>query len=65
MIAPEEARENIGRKVVYRPHENAAIEEGVIVSADGDSWIFVRYGSDTNAKATHYSHLDFMFGGSS
>ena len=65
MITPEEAAQNIGRKVVYRSHEGAEPEEGVIVRASGDSWIFVRYGSDTHAKATYHRHLDFTVGGAS
>lgn len=62
-MTPEEARANIGRKVVYRRHAELPPEEGVIVSADGDSWVFVRYGSDGHAKATHYSHLELAVGG--
>lgn len=64
-MTPQEARANIGRKVVYRPYADAPAEEGVIVSADGDSWVFVRYGSDTHAKATYHGHLELVFGGAS
>ena len=64
MISPQDARDSIGRKVVYRPHEAAPPEEGVIVRADGDSWVFVRYGTDQHAKATHHCHLEFIGGAS-
>lgn len=64
MISPQEARDGIGRKVVYRSYEAAVGEEGVIVSADGDSWVFVRYGADIHAKATWHGHLEFIGGAS-
>jgi ribosomal protein L35AE/L33A len=65
MITPEQAAQSIGRKVVYRSHEGAEPEEGVITRAGGDSWIFVRYGNDVHAKATWCGHLEFAVGGAS
>jgi hypothetical protein len=47
----EEAREHVGRGVVYRPFADVIPEQGVITSVN-DHWVFVRYGSDGGSKAT-------------
>ena len=64
MITVEHARDNIGRKVVYTPYRGK-VEEGVITGvSERGTWIFVRFGADTNAKATTPAALDFIGGGS-
>lgn len=59
----EECRNNIGRKVVYTPFEGcdtSLLEYGVIVSANL-TYVFVRYGSDINAKATKPEDLTLEY----
>lgn len=51
-----DAAHGIGREVEYRPHEGSS-ERGVITGVSGTGWIFVRYGSDSHAKATHPADL--------
>jgi len=51
-----DAARNIGAEVIYRPHEDAE-ERGVISSVSEAGWVFVRYGTDTTAKATYPSQL--------
>lgn len=58
MVKLAEAAENIGRTVLYRPLEGAT-ERGVIASVTEAGWVFVRYGTDTHAKATYPSQLEF------
>ena len=58
MVSLTEAAENVGREVLYRPHEDAT-ERGAIVSVSEAGWVFVRYGSDAHAKATYPSQLEF------
>ena len=48
---------DIGRKVIYDP--GYKIEEGIITSFN-DTYVFVRYGSDTNSKATYYRDLRYL-----
>jgi len=48
---------DIGRKVVYR--NNNSIEEGVITSFNS-SFVFVRYGSNTQSQATSKQDLEFI-----
>jgi hypothetical protein len=59
----EEAREGIGRKVIYEvtPWDGGypALDEGVITSVN-DHYVFVRYGSDTHSKATYPGDLRWM-----
>jgi len=55
----EQASKNIGRLVTYRPYKTGplnAIEGGLITSVN-DKYVFVRYGSDINAKATRAEDL--------
>ena len=49
MIDP--TRDDIGRRVVYRPFPGAVCEEGTITDMNTD-YVFVRYGNDT--------HLSFI-----
>ena len=56
----QDAAANVGRAVVYR-HGPSAVEEGVITSVN-DRWVFVRYGSDKNSKATLAQMLEFVGG---
>jgi hypothetical protein len=56
----QEAKENIGRKVIYTPFEGctvAEIEVGVITGVNS-RFAMVRYGSDNWSKATHPNDLD-------
>lgn len=59
----EQARNGIGRRVIYQNtrviHENTR-ETGVISSV-GVRFVFVRYGSDPNAKATRPEDLTFEY----
>ena len=48
---------DIGRKVVYKSFTGN--EEGVITSYN-ESYVFVRYGSDTGSQATRYEDLSFI-----
>jgi ribosomal protein L35AE/L33A len=55
----QEARENIGRSVVYKPFEGCSksqIEYGVITSVN-DRYVFVRYGNELQSKATGAENL--------
>jgi hypothetical protein len=57
----EEANKNIDRKVIYTPFPECDLkdkETGVITSTN-ESFVFVRYGSDINSKATRPSDLEF------
>lgn len=45
----EEARANIGRRVIY--WDRGRVETGVIVDASS-LYVFVRYGDDVGTKAT-------------
>jgi hypothetical protein len=58
VISRTEAVDNVGRAVVYRPHGGAQEERGVITSVSS-MWVFVRYGSDANSKATSPTQLEF------
>ena len=55
-----EARHGIGRGVIYYDHN--WLNEGVITSVN-DSFVFVRYGSDTGSKATLAETLRFSWNG--
>ena len=55
----EEAKQNIGRYVVYIPHPtcpNNQRELGVITSVN-EKYVFVRYGNDVHSKATRAEDL--------
>lgn len=54
----EEAREHIEEGVVYTAAEGT-VEDGVIVSV-GEQFVFVRYGADKTAKATHPAALTLL-----
>lgn len=63
MITRTQAIDNVGREVLYRPHEGAQEERGVVTSVSL-MWVFVRYGSDSNSKATSPTRLEFADGAS-
>jgi hypothetical protein len=53
-----EARDLIGKAVIYRPDDDGSYkptarraEQGIVTSVN-DVWVFVRYGSDHHSKAT-------------
>ena len=57
----EEAREGIGRTVIYTPHDecdDADKEIGVITSCNYHT-IYVRYGDNVNSKGTNPEDLVF------
>ncbi len=56
----KQAKENIGRKVIYKSY--GKMETGVITSVN-DKFVFVRYGTDINSKATNPKDLDLEFKG--
>jgi hypothetical protein len=58
VITLAQARQRVGDGVVYRPDEGDP-EQGV-VSSVGERWVFVRYGSDSGAKATEPGMLDWL-----
>jgi hypothetical protein len=58
MINPSD--DDIGRKVVYTTIWNDTREEGVITSFN-NHFVFVRYGSDINSKATRREDLEWMY----
>lgn len=56
-----EARENIGRRVIYTPYPNCPkyqLERGIITSVN-DYFVFVRYGEDSFSKATNAQDLEW------
>jgi hypothetical protein len=59
-MTTEEARSNVGRRVVYRPHPGGE-EVGTITGAN-DRYVFVRYQGDSQAKATPAGSLSFIQG---
>lgn len=64
MITLKEARENVGRGVVYRPpgRPDKAPEDGVITGCSS-RWVFVRYSTQhpgANGQATAPEHLEFL-----
>lgn len=57
----KEARNNIGRSVIYIPYKNCSrelIESGIITSVN-EIYVFVRYGKDLHSKATRPDNLRF------
>ncbi len=54
----DEAREAVGRGVVYRP-QHGRFEDGVITSVRG-AWVFVRYSGDATSRATAPEDLVFL-----
>lgn len=61
-MKPTEAERNIGAVVVYRPRGESWMiaERGVITRVSGTGWVYVRYGTDEHAKATHPDDLTFV-----
>ena len=57
MIDP--TRDDIVRRVVYRPFPGAVREEGTITDMNTD-YVFVRYGNDTHSEATRLAHLEWV-----
>jgi len=57
-----DAARNIGAVVVYRhPGDSWVVaERGVITGVTPAGWVFVRYGTDAHAKATHPRDLAFV-----
>jgi len=60
-VTIDEARDNIGNKVVYLPSRAWRLtpEEGVITSAN-EIYAHVRYGADVHAKATRPEDLELL-----
>ena len=56
MIELMDAARGVGREVEYRPHGGHA-ERGVITGISVTGWVFVRYGTDSHAKATNPGDL--------
>lgn len=57
----EEARNNIGRVVIYTPFKGCSfrdLERGVITSVN-DKYVFVRYGNELISKSTRPEDLHF------
>ena len=58
MITIDQARDNIGRGVVYRrPH--CETEQGVITSVS-ETTVFVRYSGDMHSKGTCPADLEWL-----
>lgn len=55
----DEAVEHIGRAVVYQSHDEAPVEQGYVTSVN-HRYVFVRYGSDGQSKATRPEDLRWM-----
>jgi hypothetical protein len=53
----DEARDRIGAGVVYRPYPSASAEDGDITSVN-DSYVFVRFVGDRQAKACRAEDLE-------
>ena len=60
MITPEAAARNIGREVRYTPY-GGPVQEGVITGS-GAKWVWIRFGTDPQSKATAPDALDFIGG---
>lgn len=56
----EEAGRSIGRQVTYRSHPAAASVEYGVITEVRSNWVFVRYASDEQAKATAARHLELV-----
>jgi hypothetical protein len=59
MIEP--TKDDVGRAVVYtgNRHPGGKLEQGIITSFH-DHAVFVRYGADTNSKATSRADLEWL-----
>lgn len=55
----EQARQNIGGGVVYRPFPSAPAEDGTITRVS-DSYVFVWYVGDRTPKATRAEDLTLL-----
>lgn len=58
----QDAADNIGRGVVYRPYPGAVPEQGVITSVN-HRYVFVHYTGDMAPKATRADTLEWMTDG--
>lgn len=58
MIKLDEARRRIGRQVTYTAGDGTYQEVGVITEVR-KGWVFVRYGDEKHAMATHPDSLDW------
>jgi hypothetical protein len=63
----QEARDAVGRQVVYRPHPHAEPEQGVITSVSppdqrGVPFVFVRYDGRHVSQATRPGDLELVAG---
>lgn len=57
----EIAKDNIGKKVLYRPYQDCSeelIEYGIITSVDRN--VYVRYGEDSISKATYVEDIELI-----
>lgn len=54
-------KRDIGRSVVYTPHEGAKAEDGVITSLN-DDYVHVRYAGGNGSKATRREDLRWLAG---
>jgi hypothetical protein len=58
MIALNDAKQNIGRQVIYQPlGQPDRLETGVITKVNDAGMIFVRYGEEQISKATRPADL--------
>lgn len=55
----DEARNSIGRAVVYLPYGGGRPEHGIITEVRS-RWVFVRYGTEQTSKATMPQDLRFL-----
>jgi hypothetical protein len=56
-VTLDDARDNIGRRVVYRPHHETEPEFGFITSVS-ELLVFVRYGSNPHPQGTPADRLE-------
>jgi hypothetical protein len=59
-VTLDEARQHIGRGVVYQACSHCPREDGVITSVN-DAYVFVRYAGDQQSKATNPADLTLLF----
>ena len=57
LLKLSEARQLVGREVVYTEKHTKKKEYGIITSVN-DKYVFVKYGNDTIAKATKPQELE-------
>jgi hypothetical protein len=54
----DEARQNIGNSVTYTPFEGSTEKEYGVITSVNDRYVFVRYGTDIQSKATRAEDLE-------